>query len=147
MGAGLAMQRRWIWPLAAILALASIWYLFPLGRAAWFFPFIGLLGSLAIAVGWLWGSNWLTSETKTKMFAGVFVTALTGIMVDHSLGSLLALHMFALPKEVFLVVLPIAPVERLLFALGAAIIGVPLIVGLSKVGIIVGPKIYKQPGS
>jgi len=46
-------------------------------------------------------------------------------------------------SEVFLVVLPIAPVERLLFALGAAIIGVPLMIGLTKIGIIVGPKMYK----
>jgi hypothetical protein len=142
-GCGLAMQRRWIWPLAAILGLVSIWYLFPLGRAAWFFPSIELLGILAIAVGWIRGGNWLRSENKTKMFWGIFVTALAGIMVDHSLGNLMALNMFALPKEVWLAVLPIAPVERLLFALGAAIIGVPLMVGLPKVGITVGPKMYE----
>jgi hypothetical protein len=81
------------------------------------------------------------------MFWGIFVTALAGIMVDHSLGNLIALNVFALPKEVWLAVLPIAPVERLLFALGAAIIGVPLMVGLPKVGITIGPKLYQPPGS
>ena len=77
------------------------------------------------------------------MFAGLFITAMTGGIVRYSLGNLLVLNMYALPKEVFLVVFAIAPMERLLFALGAAIIGVPLMVGLPKVGITVGPKMYE----
>ncbi|MCL0052886.1 hypothetical protein M1M86_00085 [Dehalococcoidales bacterium] len=140
--AGLAMQRRWIWPLVAILVFGLVWYIFPLGREAWFIPSIYLLGILAIAIGWIWGGDWLRSENKTRMFAGLFVTAMTGTIVRYSLGNLLVLHMFALPKEVFLVVLPLAFVERLLFALGAAIIGLPLMIALPKVGILVGPKMY-----
>ncbi len=94
-------------------------------------------------MGWIWGGDWLRSENRTRIFAGLFITAMTGGIVRYSLGNLLVLNMYALPKEVFLVVLPIASVERLLFALGAAIIGVPLMIGLTKVGIIVGPKMYK----
>jgi len=139
----LAMQKRWIWPLVAILVLGLVWYIFPLGRQAWFVPFLYLLGLLAIAIGWIRGGDWLRSDNRTRMFAGLFVTALTCTVVDQSLGNLIALIMFALPKEVWLVVLPIAPVERLAFALGAAIIGVPLLVGLPKVGITVGPKMYE----
>ncbi len=142
-GAGLAMQRRWIWPLVAILVLGLVWYIFPLGREAWFIPSIYLLGILAIAVGWIWGGDWLRSENRTRMFAGLFIAAMTGGIVRYSLGNLLVLNMYALPKEVFLVVFAIAPMERLLFALGAAIIGVPLMVGLPKVGITVGPKMYE----
>lgn len=142
--AGLAMQRRWIWPLVAILVFGMVWYIFPLGRESWFIPSIYLLGILAIAVGWIWGGDWLRSEKRTRMFASLFVVAMTASIVRYSLGNLLVLNMYALPKEVFLVVLPIAPVERLLFALGAAIIGVPLMIGLSKVGITVGPKMYER---
>ncbi len=141
--AGLAMQRRWIWPLVAILVFGMAWYIFPLGREAWFIPSIYLLGILAIAVGWIKGGDWLRSENRTRMFAGLFIVALTGSIVRYALGNLFVLNIFALPKEVYLVVLPIAPVERLLFALGAATIGVPLMIGLTKIGIIVGPKIYK----
>ena len=140
---GLAVQKRWIWPLVAILAPNLLWYILPLGREAWFYPLIELLGILAIAVGWVWGGDWLRSENRTKMFAGIFVAALTHCMVDHSWGNLIALNMFALPKEIWLAALPIAPVERISFALGAAIIGVPLLVGLPKVGIAVGPKMYE----
>jgi hypothetical protein len=142
-GAGLAMQRRWIWPLVAILVPGMAWYIFPLGREAWFWPSLYLLGVLAIAVGWIRGGDWLRSESRTRMFAGLFVTAMTGIIVDTSAGGLLALHVFALPKEVWLFVLPIAFGERLLFALGAAIVGVPLMVALPKVGVPVGPKTYE----
>ncbi len=143
LGAGLAMQRRWIWPLVAILAFGLVWYLFPLGREAWFTPSLYLLGILAIAVGWIWGGDWLRSESRAKMFAGIFITAMTGSIVRYSLGNLFILSMFALPKEIWLAVLSIAPIERLAFPIGSAIIGVPLMVGLSRVGIAVGPKMYE----
>jgi hypothetical protein len=41
-------------------------------------------------------------------------------------------------------VLAIAPVERFLFSLGAMIIGTPLLIGLPKIGIQVGPMIYQK---
>jgi len=141
--AGFAMQRRWIWPLVTILALGLVWYAFPLGREAWFQPFLYLLGIFAAIVGWIWGSDWLRSEDRKKMFAGVFVAALAGTAADHALGCLIALILYALPKGMWAAALPLAPVERLSFSLGAAIVGVPLIVALPRVGITVGPKIYE----
>lgn len=143
LGAGLAMQRRWIWPLVVILALGLAWYIFPLGREAWFTPSLYLLGILAIAVGWVWGGDWLRSEDRAKTFAGMFVAAMTGAIVRYSLGNLFVLIMFALPKEIWLAALYIAPIERLAFPLGSAIIGVPLMAGLSRIGIVVGPKRYE----
>jgi hypothetical protein len=143
LSAGFAMRKRWYVPLAVTLLISAAWYLFPLGRLAWFEPFIWLLGVIACLVGWFVASNWLGSENRAQVFGGVFLAALAGTIVDHAFGSLWALIMFQLPREIWLTVLPLAPVERILFSLGAAIIGTPLLIGLPKIGVAVGPMLYQ----
>ncbi|NMC77867.1 MAG: hypothetical protein GYA59_00780, partial [Chloroflexi bacterium] len=68
--AGLAMQRKWIYPLGLILVLGLAWYAFPLGRQAWATPFLYLLGLVAILIGWVWGRDWLSSSNRGLIFPG-----------------------------------------------------------------------------
>jgi hypothetical protein len=141
---GFAMRRKWYVPLGMILLSSLAWYLFPLGRDVWFFPLIWTLGILASLIGWLVAPRWFRSENRVLLFLAVFLAALAGTIVDHSIGSVWALVMFQLPREVWLGVLFVAPLERLLFSLGAAIIGTPLIVALPRVGVLVGPQVYEE---
>lgn len=142
--AGLAMQRKWIYPFGLILALGLVWYAFPLGRQAWATPLLYLLGFIAIIIGWVWGKNWLTSSNRALMFSGLLVASLAGIVVTQAIGNLWALVMFALPPAIWFTVLAIAPLERFAFALAAAIVGTPLMIGLPKISIQVGPMIYEE---
>lgn len=142
--AGLAMQRKWFWPFLIILALGLAWYLFPLGRQAWATPLLYLVGFIAIAVGWIWGKDWLTSNNRAKMFAGFLCTSAAGIIVTQAIGNLWALVMFALPPAIWFSVLAIAPIERILFSVAAAVVGTPLLIGLPKISIPVGPMIYEE---
>jgi len=142
--AGFAMQKKWYVPLIGAVVFSAAWLLFPLGRAAWFEPIIWMLGVIASLLGWFVASDWLGSDDRTKLFVGVFLAAMAGTIVDHGFGSLWALIMFQLPREVWLSVLPLAPVERTLFSLGAAIIGTPLLIGLPKIGILVGQEMYME---
>ena len=142
--AGFAMQKKWYVPLAVTLFFSAAWFIFPLGRAAWFQPFIWSLGMIASLVGWFVASDWIGSDDRARMFAGVFLAALSGTIVDHGFGSTWALVMFQLPREVWLAVLGLAPVERILFSLGAAIIGTPLLIGLPQIGVFVGQKIEEE---
>jgi uncharacterized membrane protein len=142
--AGLAMQRKWIYPLGLILVLGLAWYAFPLGRQAWATPFLYLLGLVAILIGWVWGRDWLSSSNRALIFPGVLMASLASVVVSQALGNLWALIMFALPPAIWFSVLPIAPVERLLFGLGAAIVGTPLLIGLPKISVPVGPMIYEE---
>ncbi|MGD8969316.1 MAG: ECF transporter S component, partial [Anaerolineae bacterium] len=96
--AGFAMQKRWYVPLVVILALSLVWFAFPLGRSVWFTPLIWTLGIGASLVGWFVGSDWLGSDNRPKLFAGVFLAAMCGTIVDHNFGSLWALIMFKLPR-------------------------------------------------
>lgn len=144
LAAGFAMRKRWYVPILLIILFSGLWYLTPLGREAWFQPLIWSLGIIASLIGWFVASDWIGSDTRTKCFVGVFLAAMAGTMVDHSIGSLWAQQMFKLPAEVWLAVLPLAPIERTLFALGAAIIGTPLLYGLPKIGVLVGPSMYEE---
>ena len=58
-----------------------------------------------------------------------------------AIGNTMALPMFALPRELWLAVLPISVPQRILFAILAAVIGVPLLIGLPKIGVTVGTKL------
>jgi len=141
--AGFAMQKKWYVPLGVILVFSLAWYLFPLGRDVWFNPFIyapGVIASLLLAV---W-PTWIGDKQRGKMFVGVFLAALASATVNHSFGNLWALIMFQLPKEIWVAVLGIAPAQRILFALGSAIVGTPLLIGLPKIGVVVGQMMYEE---
>lgn len=142
--AGFAMQRKWFIPIAVTILFGIVWYFSPLGQAAWFTPIGYLVGVIAALVGWFWGGKWISSPNRGLMFAGVFLTTLSWIVCTWSAGNFWALLMFALPKEVWAAVLVIAPVQRILFALGAAIVGTPLLIGLPKISIPVGQMIYES---
>ncbi|MBC7264418.1 MAG: hypothetical protein H5T64_08680 [Chloroflexi bacterium] len=141
--AGFAMRRQWLVPLVAIIVLGLAWYLFPLGRQAWFMPTVYLLGVVAIGLLATVFKGWLSSTNPTRLFVAVFLTTLTGIVVSQTVGNLLALNLFKLPRALWATLVFIAPVERLTFALGAAVVGTPLLIGLPKVGVPVGPALYE----
>ena len=141
--AGFAMQKKWYVPLLATAIISAAWLIFPLGRAAWFETLIWSMGVIACLIGWFIASDWIGSDERTKIFGGTLLAAMAGTIVDHGFGSLWALVMFQLPREIWLTVLPLAPIERALFSLGAAIIGTPLLIGLPKIGVAVGPMTYE----
>jgi hypothetical protein len=86
----------------------------------------------------------LLSKDRKLMSIGLFCAAHAGIVVTQAMGNLWALIFFKLPPAIWYTVLAIAPIERILFALGAMVIGVPLLIGLIKIGIPVGPVIYQE---
>ncbi len=146
LASGYAMQRRWWVSFGIITVFAAVWYLFPTGRGAWATPLLYLLGYAGILVGWLISrkENALLSPNRGKMALALFCASIAGIIVTQSMGNLWALIFFQLPPAIWFTVLAIAPVERFLFALGAMIIGTPLLIGLPKIGIQVGPMIYQK---
>jgi len=146
LAAGFAMQRKWLVSFGLITFFALVWYLLPAGRAAWATPLLYLLGYVFILVGWWIGrkDDPLLSKNRAKLSLGIFCCSIAGIVVTQSMGNLWALIFFKLPPAIWYTVLAIAPVERALFALGAMIVGTPLLIGLVKIGIPVGPVIYQK---
>jgi hypothetical protein len=54
-------------------------------------------------------------------------------------GNFFALFLYKMPREVWAALTVIAPLERAVFSLGAALIGVPLLAALPKIGVFAGP--------
>jgi len=146
LGAGFAMRRKWWVPLGLILLFTVVWYLLPNGRAAWATPMLYILGLVFIIIGaWISRkSDPLLSLDKKRMALGILCCSVAGIVVTQAMGNLWAMIFFQLPPAIWYTTLPIAPVERMLFSLGAMIIGVPLLIGLPKIGVPVGPMIYQE---
>jgi len=145
-GAGFAMQRKWLVPALIIALLGGVWYLLPNGRAAWATPLLYLLGFTFIVLGWFAGrkEDPLLSTDRGKMAWAILCCSVAGIVVTQAMGNLWAMLFFQLPPAIWYTTLPIAPVERLLFSLGAMIIGTPLLIGLPKISIPVGPIMYQK---
>lgn len=143
--AGLLLKRKWVYVLGIFAVLTVLWYLFPLGRSAWFQPLVNYpLAVILIYPAAIWGFKLLSSLDYKKMFLGVLMISFIGSCASMALGNTMALPMFALPREVWLGVLPIAVPQRILFAILAAVIGVPLLVGLPKIGVTVGTKLFEH---
>ena len=146
MASGFAMQRKWWFSFLIITLLGGVWYLLPNGRGAWATPLLYIVGYVGILVGWLVSrkQNALLSPNRAKMALGILCASVAGIIVTQAMGNLWALIFFQLPPAIWFTVLAVAPVERILFSVGAMIIGTPLLIGLPKIGIPVGPMIYDK---
>ncbi len=143
--AGFAMQKKWYLAFAMYVVNLVGFLLLPVGKEAYLFPLVVYAPPLiAILFGWFVAKDWISSPNRAKMLVAVFCCALAGTHVDNGVGNIWATIMFGLPKEVFFSIMAIAPIERILFALGSAIIGTPLLVGLPKISIPVGPALEEE---
>jgi len=61
-----------------------------------------------------------------------------------TIGNFFSLVLYKLPRETWIYLTIAAPIERAVFSLGAALIGVPLLAALPKVGIYVGPRTNEE---
>lgn len=142
---GLLMRKKWHYVFIIFAVLTAAWYCFPLGRDAWFQPLVNY--SLAVILTMpaaTWGVKMIASENSKKMFIGIAMIGFVGTCASLALGNLMALPMFALPREVWLGVLPVCVPQRIVMAILGAVIGVPLLVGLPKIGVQVGTKLYDE---
>lgn len=62
-------------------------------------------------------------------------------MSGATVGNFFSLLLYKLPKEIWATLVVLGPVERSIFSLGAVIVGVPLLIGLPKIGVFVGPEV------
>lgn len=130
------------WPIGVgIIVLGTIlWYSNDIGRQAPVFPIVYYgLGIIMAIVGGIFGYKWLTAKSYLKKFAGIWLAAFAGFIGAAALANYACLIVLKLPATVWKALTFIAPIERTIFAVGAAIIGIPLLIGLPKIGIFVGP--------
>lgn len=113
--------------LAVMSATLLVWYAFPVGREAWYFPFMLVMAIAAIGVFGGYISKMAHGTNEGHRSIAIFAICLSGLLCDQLAGSILAIPIFGLTADMYLAVLFIYPVERVLMAIATAVIAVPVL--------------------
>jgi len=119
----------------------ALWFTQEIGRNVIQIPLIFYgLGFVIMITGIIFAGFLYNSRKKVLLFAAIWLCSFGGLVGGASIGNFFSLVLFKQPKELWLVILYLAPIERAIFALASAIVGVSLITGLNKINIFVGPQ-------
>lgn len=122
-----------------------LWFTQEIGRSFVWFPIVFYgLGFCAALAGIFFSGRILTSSSRFIKLPVIWLCSFGGLVGGASIGNFFGLVLFKQPKEIWEALTIIAPLERIFFAIGSAIIGLLLIEGLNKIGIRVGPDSNEQ---
>ena len=117
---GLIVNRQQKAALSIFGALIFIWYLFPVGREAFFYPWFHIVVLIAFVA---FEKNSIKSiHSRVYIFVSLFFAALIGVLSDHLVGSIAYAYIFDLNAEMFNSVILLYPFERVVLALSAAFV-------------------------
>ncbi|MDR0323855.1 MAG: ECF transporter S component [Treponema sp.] len=124
-----------------------LWLSQETGRSIILFPVVKYgLGFFALTAGIIFAGRMFASSNRLLKFPAVWLCAFGGLIGGATVGNFFSLVLYQQPKEFWAALTIAAPIERAVFSLGAAVIGVPLLEGLKKIGIPVGPQQEEQEG-
>jgi uncharacterized membrane protein len=140
--AGFVSRGNWKIPLGLLVVFTGLWLSTSIGRQAIIFPAVFYsLGAVTIILGGMFAKKWLLGSNPALRGAAIWLSAFSGFVLAAGYANFVGgILMLQLPAQVWAGLAFISPIERAVFSLGAAIIGVPLLVGLPKIGVFVGPK-------
>ena len=117
-----------------------LWFTQEIGRSIVILPLVFYgLGFIAMITGIIFSGRMFESQNRLLKFPAIWLCAFGGLIGGATVGNFFSLVLYKLPREVWAALTVVAPIERAVFASGAMLIGVPLLVGLNKIGIFVGP--------
>ena len=139
----LCEQKKW-GPLSAIgvgLVFVILWFTHPVGRESWLFAavFYGS-GLLACVLGLFLCNRWLKKSKFAFKAVAVFIACYAGMVFSAAFVNYICLFLYGLTSEVWSFLTFVAPLERSIFTVGSLVIGTPLLIGLPKIGVFIGPR-------
>ena len=142
--AGLLCEGKKWGPLSALgvgLAFVALWFTNPVGRDSWMFAsvFYGS-GLLAIVLGFFLCNRWLKKSNFALKAIAVFIACYAGMVFSAAFVNYICLYLYGLTNEVWSVLTFVAPLERAIFSAGSLVVGTPLLIGLPKIGVFIGPR-------
>jgi hypothetical protein len=118
-----------------------LWFSQEIGRSFIWIPLICYgAGFIALIVGCIFAGNILAGEKKLLKLPVLWLCAFGGLYGGATVGNFFALVLYSNPREFWIPLVPLSLLERTVFSIGTAIIGAPLLIGLRKIGIFVGPQ-------
>jgi uncharacterized membrane protein len=134
----------WLTGVLLLAVVSCLWYFFPVGRSAPFYPSLHLTGLLIALL--LDGriSLFLQSSNRFKVVLGVAVASYCALLADHMLGTIIFISVMGWHTSrystLFMQILPISLLERITLAFLATIIGTPILLVSRSMGV----KIQRQ---
>ncbi|WP_461245828.1 ECF transporter S component [Treponema sp. R6D11] len=118
-----------------------LWFTQEIGRSVISFPLIFYgVGFVFLITAVIFARRMFESKNKWIKFPAVWLCAFSGLIGGATIGNFFSLVLYKQPKEVWLLLTITAPIERAVFASVAMLVGVPLLSGLNKIGIFMGPQ-------
>lgn len=122
-----------------------LWFTQEIGRSIPLFPAVFYsLGLIAVMSGSIFAGTVLTGSNHALKVPVLWLCAFGGMTGGATIGNFFTLLLYQLPRETWLYLVIAAPIERAVFSLGAALIAAPLLAGLPKIGIFVGPQAEEE---
>jgi hypothetical protein len=117
-----------------------LWFTQEMGRNVIRLPLVFYgLGFAALIAGTFFAGKAFNDGRKFLKFPALWFCAFGGMIGGATVGNFFTMLLYKIPQEMWLVLTVISPLERAFFSLGAMFIGVPLLIGLPKIGIQAGP--------
>jgi len=118
-----------------------LWFTQEIGRSVVLYPVIVYgLGFIAFILAIVLAKQLFASNNRIKKFLSFWLYSFGGLIGGAAIGNFFALVLRKEPRELWTALIIATPVERAIFALGAALVGLPLIIGLNKLKIPAGPQ-------
>nr|MDO8119068.1 hypothetical protein [Candidatus Sigynarchaeota archaeon] len=120
-------------PACILGGLTIAWLLVPAGLAAWpvaFFYVAGIL--LMLFCGKKTSDTMHKHASAHRTILAWMIVAYSANITRHVFGNILSATIFGLGADVFIIAIPFTATEQLFFALGSALIGVPLIMAIER---------------
>jgi uncharacterized membrane protein len=117
-----------------------LWFTQEIGRSIFLFPLVYYgLGFLAMLAGVIFCGRLFSSSRRLLKFPAIWLCSFAGLIGGATIGNFFSLILYEQPREIWAALMFVAPLERAIFALGAMLVGVPLLEGMIKMGIIEFP--------
>lgn len=117
-----------------------LWFTQETGRSVPLFPLVYYgAGFVVFIAASLCAGTMFGGGKKALLFPAVWLCAFGGMVGGATVGNFFSLILYQLPRETWLYLTAAAPIERAVFSVGAMLVGVPLLSGLPKIGVMVGP--------
>ncbi len=100
----------------------------------------GGYGAVCGILATFFAKRFLLSRNVLLKAIAIFLCGVAGMITAAMLADFASLILFKTPAITWKMLVFVSPVERTMFSLAAVIVGVPLLVGLPKIGIFVGPQ-------
>jgi len=118
-----------------------LWFTQEIGRSIIRFPLVFYgLGFIAMIAGIIFAGRMFASKSRFLKFPAIWLCSFGGLIGGAAIGNFFSLVLYKQPKEIWAILTVTAPIERAIFASAAMLAGVPLLIGLNKIGILAGPQ-------